>query len=214
MKRIRFECLRVIFFRGAVKDARARIVNDDGCAHHDERPDRNLDFGLLEEETLDGFVDDPGQGGEQQNGLEQGRDVFDLAVTEGCSLSAGLSAMRTANKVINAATRSRAEWAASARIPSEFVRIPTIILKEVNPTAAMTELSAAVVLSFCAWVCDMISSMCKNEVACRKFNLTIWGNTTLIFWHRLATSYPIQMPMRRAECHRFDDRPESFVIKG
>ena len=87
-------------------------------------------------------------------------------------------------------------------------------LQEVNPTAAMTELSAAVVLSFCAWVCDMISSMCKNEVACRKFNLTIWGNTTLIFWHRLATSYPIQMPMRRAECHRFDDRPESFVIKG
>ena len=58
-------------------------------------------------------------------------------------LSAGRPEKRTARNVSAAATRSRAECAASARIPKLPVQMPTTILKAVSPTAATSERSAA-----------------------------------------------------------------------
>src|SRR5215468_3570090 len=58
------------------------------------------------------------------------------------SASAGLSETRTETKVITAAMRSSAEWAASERIPRLPVVMPTKILKAVIAEAAKTELAA------------------------------------------------------------------------
>jgi hypothetical protein len=49
-----------------------------------------------EEQALDSLIDDPPGGGKQEQSLEESRDVFCLAVTEGMLLITGLSEIRTA----------------------------------------------------------------------------------------------------------------------
>src|ERR1043165_1647595 len=68
---------------------------------------------------------------------------YTLPCPQLCSGSGGVSEIRMAKKVISAAAKSSAECAASAKIPSELVSTPTMILNEVKPIAAMTELRAA-----------------------------------------------------------------------
>src|SRR6202165_2729107 len=58
------------------------------------------------------------------------------------SASAGLSETRTEKNVIRAAIRSNPEWAASDKIPSEPVAIPTTIFRLVITKAASTEFPA------------------------------------------------------------------------
>ena len=48
---------------------------------HGEGSDAGLDFDVVEEEPLDGFVDDPDTGEQKQAGLDEGGKVFHLAVT-------------------------------------------------------------------------------------------------------------------------------------
>lgn len=63
----------------------------------------------------------------------------------------GRSETPTATKVTIAATRSRPEWAASAKMPRLPVTKPTPSLSSVRSAAAMTELSAADRFSRSAW---------------------------------------------------------------
>lgn len=55
--------------------------------------------------------------------------------------------MRTAKNVMSAAAMSKAEWAASAKIPRLPVAKPTTNFKPVKKTAATTEVRAADVFS-------------------------------------------------------------------
>jgi hypothetical protein len=93
---IRFQGLAFILAGGLVQNVRTSVVNDNGSAHHDKRPNGSLNFHVDEEQALDSLIDDPPGGGKQEQSLEESRDVFCLAVTEGMLLITGLSEIRTA----------------------------------------------------------------------------------------------------------------------
>ena len=108
-----------------------------------KRPDVGFHLHGFEEQPLDRLVDDPDAGDQQQQGLEQRREVLDLAVAVGVLAVGGPAETRTAKSVTTAATRSRPEWAASERMPRLPVITPTTSLNSVRKMAAITELSAA-----------------------------------------------------------------------
>src|SRR5262245_33950031 len=81
------------------------------------------------------------------------------------SASAGLSETRTESRVMNAATRSSAEWAASESIPKLPVLSPTAAFRVVIPTAANRELratarfSSRIVIASTAAACSAITAL-------------------------------------------------------
>src|SRR3989304_3707777 len=75
-----FERLRVVLARHAVEGAGAEMVNGDADGHDPEGPNRRFHVDFFEEQPPHRLPDDPGAGQEQQTGLEEGGEVFDLAV--------------------------------------------------------------------------------------------------------------------------------------
>ncbi len=81
-----------------------------------------------------------------------------------CSRSAGRLDIRTAQSVMAAATRSKAECAASARIPKLLVNIPTTILIVVNSTAAISDQNATTRFSRSACAISTGISGCNSDM--------------------------------------------------
>jgi hypothetical protein len=82
--------LALVLLRHAVEGARAGDVHDDREDHDAEGPGVGVDGGLLRgEEAVDGLPDDPDARDEEQEGLEEGREVFDLAVAVGMAQVGG-----------------------------------------------------------------------------------------------------------------------------
>jgi len=58
-------------------------VDRDRDDDDEEGPQTGFDVDFAEEDPAHGLVDDPGAGEEEQQGLDEGRDVLDLAVSVG-----------------------------------------------------------------------------------------------------------------------------------
>ena len=80
MERVSLQRLALVFFGGAIQLARPGNIDSDRDRHYDERPDVDLYLGLVKEQSVARFPDNPGAGCKQQESLAQGREVFDLAV--------------------------------------------------------------------------------------------------------------------------------------
>jgi len=83
VQRIGLESLAVVLFGCARERARPAEIDDDRENDDNKRPDAHLNVHIDEEEALDRFINDPDAGEEQQEGLEQSGEVFDLAVAIG-----------------------------------------------------------------------------------------------------------------------------------
>src|SRR5215467_4989499 len=85
-----------------------------------------------------------------------------------CSASAGLSETLTDSRVINAAIKSRPEWAASERMPRLRVESPTISLRKVIAIADSSEFIATVrfserMLSSIGFTCKVDTTHSSND---------------------------------------------------
>ncbi len=81
VQRIGFERLAVVLGCDPAQGARSPEIHPHGDKHHDESGDAGLDVDVMEEEPLDGFVDDPDTGEQEQAGFEEGRKIFHFAVS-------------------------------------------------------------------------------------------------------------------------------------
>jgi len=81
MKCVGFQRLALVFLCDAGEGAGTGEVHHDGDAHRDKCPDGRVNRSRTEEESLDGFIDDPGASQKQEKRLGEGAEVFDLAVT-------------------------------------------------------------------------------------------------------------------------------------
>ena len=80
MQGVGFQRLALVFARGPVQNAGAGDVDNDRYDHDGKGPHRGLDLHGLEEQPLDRLVDDPDARDQQQEGLNQRREVLDLAM--------------------------------------------------------------------------------------------------------------------------------------
>ena len=118
--------LAVVFLRYPQQGPRAREVDDDREQRRPGTPtgwDR-LQSAAWKNSRRDGLVDDPEAGDQQEQRFEQGREVLELAVAVGYCWLVGRAETWTAQSVTPAASRSRPEWAASARMPKLWVPEP------------------------------------------------------------------------------------------
>ena len=77
---IGFEGLALAFVSHAIERAGARPVDGNGGEHDDERPDVDLHLAAAVGEPVERGIDNPGAGGQQEDGFKQSGEVLDLAV--------------------------------------------------------------------------------------------------------------------------------------
>jgi hypothetical protein len=131
----------------AVEGAGTGDVNRDGEKEDEEWPDRPMEVEVgVVADAVDGFEGDPKAGGDHEEDFKGGREAFELWTS-----SAGTSEARTARRVMPAAMRSMAEWAASESMPREPVRTPVRSLRRVMPRAAKRDDCAAERLEALRW---------------------------------------------------------------
>ena len=80
MESVRLEGLAAVLAGHAIEHPRAADVDADGDGHDQKSPQVGIHLDALEEEALDRLVNDPGAGDEEENRLDQGAEVLDLAV--------------------------------------------------------------------------------------------------------------------------------------
>ncbi len=80
MESVRLEGLAAVLAGHAIEHPRAADVDADGDGHDQKSPQVGIHIDALEEEALDRLVNDPGAGDEEENRLDQGAEVLDLAV--------------------------------------------------------------------------------------------------------------------------------------
>ncbi len=80
MQSVRLQRLTGIFAGDTAERPGSRYIDEDRNDHDDESPWGRIDFNRLEKQPVDGFMNDPDAGREQQNGFEQRREILDLAM--------------------------------------------------------------------------------------------------------------------------------------
>ena len=143
MQSVGLQRLAVVFGGDAAQRARTPPVDPHGEQHHGKSGQRRLDFNVAEEQTQRRLVNNPGAGQQQQSGLDEGGEIFDLAMTV---LMVGVGRLvgdadreksqQRRNQVEPGVRRFR-ENAEAARAESDHDLQPVIT------TAASTELPAA-----------------------------------------------------------------------
>ena len=97
---------------------------------------------VAEEDPLDGLVDDPGAGDEEEHGLDEGGEVLDLAVAVGVGLVGGPVRDADGDEGDERRRRGRGpNGPPRPGCPSEPLRRPTTSFMPVRPRAATTELA-------------------------------------------------------------------------
>ena len=75
-----FERLALVLGGDAAESAGAPPVHGHGNQHYNESPDGGFDFNPAEKQSHGRFVDDPGASHQQQAGLYESGEIFDLAM--------------------------------------------------------------------------------------------------------------------------------------
>lgn len=82
MQRIGLQCLAVVF-AGHPRQGPAPVVIDDDGKHDDaETPHIHFHMAMASQQAVNGFVNNPSAGDQQQQRLNQGAQVFKLSVPE------------------------------------------------------------------------------------------------------------------------------------
>ena len=91
MQRVGFEGLAAVLGRHPEQHPGAREIHGDGDAHDRKGPNGSVHLGVARSQPMNGLLDDPGAGGQQQERFDQRREILHFAVPVGMVPVRGLA---------------------------------------------------------------------------------------------------------------------------